>query len=202
MRKIKMLAFVVVLFSISSCSNENSTQNNTSNKIGDSQDLLYSINMKSLIKSTKTEIKALENESGFFIKDRKLVVGKLVDNQFLLSSGIQLDILKKFYKLNGLQVGYDVEFSDFQFLSKEDNEGYDMLISKGISNKSDEDVSIGLDLIVSTNGDVVLKSGSSVVCVGCRRGCSPKRDSEGDGYCTDCKINNSNCTKTETEGLN
>ena len=68
MRKIKMLAFVVVLFSISSCSNENSTQNATSNKIGDSQDLLYSINMKSLIKSTKTEIKALENESGFLLK--------------------------------------------------------------------------------------------------------------------------------------
>lgn len=48
---------------------------------------------------------------------------------------------------------------------------------------------------------IVNGGGSSVSCAGCTKGCSPRRDHNGDGWCTDCNEvigTTQNCSKTES----
>ncbi len=199
----------MVLLVSTSCTSNQDDSATTSDSEAISQELIASQKARQLAKNTKSKLQEILSSEGFNdIKDENLIVGSLVDNKFTSASDKLRGVLDLYFKLKGQQVGYDVDFSEseYEYINAENNNGYSMLISTGVCKISGEYVSLGLNITfkkdnnTTVNRDVIIDEGSTLTCTGCRRGCSPRRESNGDGYCTDCQISNSNCTKTETEG--
>lgn len=95
-------------------------------------------------------------------------------------------------------LGFTVGFEDFKFIDASDNNGYYMLSASGLDT-SGTTVNTARIVTVNTERMVFINyEESTITCSGCRRGCNPGKDSDGDGMCSDCKITNSSCTKTET----
>lgn len=72
-------------------------------------------------------------------------------------------------------------------------------ITQLIASNNDGSIKIGY-LLEQKNGSFYInETASTLVCTGCRRGCSSRREPNGDGYCTACSGNYKTCTKTESE---
>lgn len=94
--------------------------------------------------------------------------------------------------------GFIVDFEDFTFIDASDNNGYYMLSTSALDTSGS---TVNTARVVTIDAERLVfmdPEQSTITCSGCRRGCNPGKDSDGDGMCSDCKITNSNCTKTET----
>ena len=187
----KVLKFIpLVLFALLSISCNNSQRNSDKKNFINSND-----DQKLALISKETK------ESSTSLKE--LVVGYLDEKgEFKFTSEEVKKTVEQTYHAIALKMGFDVDFNDFEYVPKEDNNGYYMLTSLSEDKKSGESVNLGKGLILNemNRSFVFDQELSDVACTGCRRGCNPRREPNGDGYCTDCKITNSNCSKTETGG--
>ena len=131
----------------------------------------------------------------------KMVIGSLKNGNFEFNDAATKKAIALIFKRDLLKQGYLMDFNTFDLL--EDRIGKGLLRSKGECSISYESVYHAIDLDLELNREedggtvVIIGGGSTLTCTGCRRGCSPRRESNGDGYCTDCKITNSSCKKTE-----
>jgi len=94
--------------------------------------------------------------------------------------------------------GFTVDFEDFVFVEASDNNGYYMLSASGLDASG---TTVNTARVVTLNAERMVFMNyeePTITCSGCRRGCNPGKDGDGDGMCSDCKISGSNCTKTET----
>jgi hypothetical protein len=68
-----------------------------------------------------------------------------------------------------------------------------------VGSNEDGSVQISYQLNKGTEGFCIISKSSTLVCEGCRSGCSPRRKANGDGYYTKCDYSGaSKCVKTET----
>jgi|GEM_PF-6572829 len=122
------------------------------------------------------------------------------NNKFHFKSASIKDQVEVDYENVAKDQGFTVDFEDFVFIDAANNNGYYMLEANGVD-KSGTTVNTAGGVTVNSSRAVFTdEEQTKITCSGCRRGCSPRRDSSGDGYCTECRIQNSNCTKTETLG--
>lgn len=196
MLKFKKIIFLLVINIFFSCTNE--IQNEDNKTVIDSEEVQSKFLFREALKDLDLEIENFKKTNNLEVDDT-FIIGQ-DKSGFVFKNNITKELVTLNTKRIGLLTGFDVVVSEFNLLKAKDNNGYPMLIVKGYCNQTKEVLSIGLDLLKSKEGYSLRVQDpiSSIVCTGCRRGCSPKRDSSGDGYCTDCKITNSNCTKTET----
>ena len=186
--------FVIVLLNavmLLSCSQDDMQQ-------GEKQEVSKDTNYFELVTEASEEVHLLEQKIGQSIKKNEFEVGQIKSNVFVLEDGNSLLLLKKYYNLLSLKSGHNVSIQDFSLVDAKSNNGYDMLVAEGVCEETSKRFKLAYNLIVTNEVYRLDGSGSGLMCAGCRRGCNPKRDSAGDGYCTDCKINNSSCIKTET----
>ena len=123
-------------------------------------------------------------------------IAKLVNGDIIISN--KSDIISKIENIEK-QKKSDFKISKIYIdISKaDDNDKINM--TQLIATNNDGSTKIAYLLKKIDNNYFIDETVSRLECTGCRRGCNPRRDSNGDGWCTDCKITNSNCTKTETE---
>jgi hypothetical protein len=207
MKNLKILIVLCIGLMIFSCSDNKTNSGDDSNSAFEKDDsnlsgkkVLENIEIKKLIKSTEEKINDLETKSGYFFK-KNLIVGKLVDNTFQINEGISYNILKLNVELESLKLGYNVDYTTYEFVPKEDNNGFTMLVFKGKSKTSGTTVSIGIDLNENKDTNtygIDPAPISDLVCEGCADGCSPRRHENGDGYCTHCNPYSGSCKKTES----
>ncbi|RKE99046.1 hypothetical protein [Ichthyenterobacterium magnum] len=185
MKVLKFITLIFIVFSVLSCHDSKKTPNERS--------IMESDDDNKLVFNHNLETKLLLSE---------MIIGSIDENnQFKFTSEEIKELVEKNYETTAQNDGFSVDFEDFDFIHEKDNNGYYMLTSRSEDIKTKTPISFGKNLRLQGNSSFVLDvSATSVSCTGCRRGCSPRRDSEGDGYCTDCKISNSNCTKTESIG--
>lgn len=120
------------------------------------------------------------------------------NNKFHFKSASIKDQVELEYENIVKNQGFTVDFEDFVFIEASNNNGYYMLEANAVD-KSGTTVNTARGVSVNAERKVFSDAEqTTVTCTGCRRGCSPRRKSNGDGYCTECDIPNSNCTKTET----
>jgi len=197
MTLLKKVTYLLLAMLFFACSSEHETKTAPTDII-DSNEIQSKFLFREALKDLDIKIKNFKNEKKLELSN-DLIIGQ-DNNGFVFKDENIKELISLQTKRVGLLTGYDIVISEFDLLKANDNNGYPMLIVKGYCNQSKEVLSVGLDLLKLEKGYSyrVEDPISSVVCAGCRRGCNPKRDSSGDGYCTDCKISNSNCTKTET----
>lgn len=158
--------------------------------------------------SFKSELEKLEKGLNDLIKTEttakngKMIVGYVNNGVFTFRNNGMRRVTELTFKRNLLKEGYLTDCTTFDIVSDREDKG--LLRSKGECSISFEHVyhAIDLDTEIDVNDSnrlmVYFGLGSSVTCNGCRRGCNPRKDSNGDGYCTECKIANSSCSKSET----
>ncbi len=201
----KCLKLFFMLFALSfyvNCTSDSESTNLETNSNSEKiqSTVIANLQLEKQVLEAKAIVENLEHNVGGKLMGENLSIGTIEQNKLIFKSQEIETLVKAYFRLVALKSGNDSYFEDFNYLSAKNNEGFDMLISSSYKIDSDESVNVGIDLTINKS-DVVLKiNGSQVVCVGCRRGCNPRRDSDGDGYCTDCEISNSNCTKSETGG--
>lgn len=124
----------------------------------------------------------------------KIQNGKIVftDQEALIS-----EIENNLRKVNSM----DSELVDLKIDYSEAIDNPKVEVIQLIASNFDRTVKISYLVEVDNNQFKLANGESSVVtCTGCREGCNPKRDANGDGYCTKCtgtgdyKV----CTKTES----
>ena len=192
----KKITYLFIISMFFACSDENQNQENESPI--DSVEIQSKFLFREALKELDANFENFKKINNIELSDY-LIIGKEKDG-FIFKDDIKKQLVIFKTKRIGLLTGYDVVVSDFSLLKAIDNNGFPMLIVKGYCNQTKEPLTIGIDVLKLKDGYSLRVQDpiSSIVCNGCRRGCNPKRDSAGDGYCTDCKITNSNCSKTET----
>ena len=127
----------------------------------------------------KVEIAKLENNNFIILKEKDLI-SKIENTQIAKKSKI---------KITDLYIDVSEAIGD-----------ENLEITQLIASNSDGSIKIGYLLEQKNTSFYVSATASTLVCEGCRRGCSPRREPNGDGYCTECKGKYKTCTKTESEG--
>jgi len=96
-------------------------------------------------------------------------------------------------KLQGYQVSLEKDF--ILTVGDIENKGYEsyILIAKSL----DGTIKSAFELEKKGNSFYKVDGSGTVTCAGCRRGCDPKKNGS-NWECTDCKISNSNCSKSVT----
>ena len=195
MKNLRTLCLGLFATLILACTSEKPMPQESNNE------LIKTENLRLLAKETKQDLESLLKKEGFNgVSDKNLSIGKLENNQFEMKSGNTEEILKLHFKLSTQEIGYDVNFKSFEYLSAKENNGFPMIISKGQCKISGENVSLGINVIHDKNGSTQMsRGGTTVTCTGCSAGCNPRRDGNGDGYCTACAPTTGHtCKKTET----
>ncbi len=65
-----------------------------------------------------------------------------------------------------------------------------------IGTSKDGSIKTAIEVIKKGNEYYYYRLGGTITCEGCRRGCNPEKDGDGDWSCTDCKFSNGSCKKT------
>ena len=197
--KTTTLLQIILLFFIFSCSEETTTENKNKVNSASEKSLIKARNYDSgaffidEIKKTKEAISKLESKLGK--SKEEITIGKILNNEFIVKNEEYLNLV---FRLAALNSGFDSSFDkEYLYIPAIENNGFNMLVGDSYCNFKNVNIKLALNISKEDNS-FRLADGSTVVCEGCRRGCNPRRDSNGDGYCTDCQINNSRCDKTET----
>lgn len=164
------------------------------------QETTLNIDLSLLAEKTKNELDTLLLSEKLTYES--LFLGELDENEILTSSSLQSQILSLYAKWIAQEAGYAADFSQFEFLSEKDNNGYAMFISSGFCKVKGENITISIDVKANENRSLTTLDPdpiSKVVCTGCSFGCSPRRYDNGDGYCSVCNIYTSHeCVKSES----
>jgi len=197
MKNIKNLCylFLITILFVSCSKNKEEDILDSNTKISEVQD--SRIYLKSQIQKIKTEINKSKKEDGGI--NSRLSIKVLEKGKIKTQEKKLVDLT---FKLAGLKSGYDATFTNYTFVDKNNNNGYNMIVAEGYCEIKKVNIKLGLNLSEDNSTSIIqyklLPGGSTLVCEGCRRGCSPRRRANGDGYCTDCEITNSNCKKIES----
>lgn len=127
---------------------------------------------------------------------------KIADNEFNYTSKEIENIMNLYAKKLAFTSNRVLDIQQLSYLNHNQNNGYNMLVYKGVCKLTQEHLSVGIGIDISAKEDdtshyqtVKISDGSTVVCVGCKEGCEPRRDDNGDGICTPCE---GDCEKTES----
>jgi hypothetical protein len=200
MKSLKILFVGLFISILTSCSSDVKKNDESSNSLKTVKETTENVDFSLLAEQTKNELDALLLSERLTYES--LFLGELDENETLTSSSLQSQILSLYAKWIAQEVSYDANFSQFVFLSEEDNNGYAMLISSGVCSLSAEKITVSIDVKVNQRKQLVSLDPapiSKVTCTGCSSGCSPRRYKNGDGYCTSCDSYTSHeCVKTES----
>jgi hypothetical protein len=203
MRRTKSLLAVILICFFAACTSESETNANqdTKNELIKIEYLQEVISFRHLVEKTEKQLNDLLTSEGFKnLNDSKLILGSLDNGKFKTTSEKIDDILSLYFKLIAQESNYNVDYNSFEFISAKENNGYPMLISRGVCKIKGESVSVGIGITESQTREAQLDNSlSTVVCSGCDVGCNPRRDKNGDGWCINC-ISSGTCKKTETLG--
>jgi hypothetical protein len=123
-------------------------------------------------------------------------IAKIVGGDIIISN--KSDIISKIENVEK-QKKSDFKISKVYIDISKADDNDKIIMTQLIATNNDGSTKIAYLLKKIDNNYFIDETASKLECTGCRRGCNPRRDIDGDGWCTDCKITNSNCTKTETE---
>ncbi|WP_431137119.1 hypothetical protein [Psychroserpens mesophilus] len=203
MKHTKILLVLISICIFAACTSESETNVNqdTKNELKKIEEVQPTIDFKFLTKNTEKELNELLNSEGYNgLYDSKLIIGTFENDELIITSKKIQDILSLYFKLIAQEANYNADHSSFEFISAKENNGYPMLISRGVCKIKGESVSVGIGIKESQDREAHFDNGlSTITCTGCDVVCSPRRTESGDGWCTNCK-SYGNCTKTETIG--
>jgi hypothetical protein len=203
MKKIKILFVTIFIATLTSCSSnveDNEEKKLNAKTVNESSEV---VDFGLLAEETQARLNVLLSAEGYQgIDDESLEIGNIDENQRFQINNFQNQILSLHAKILGLEHNFIADFTNFVYVSADENNGYPMLISSGKCNISNENITIAVDIIVNQNSSAKVRNLaalSKLSCSGCIAGCSPRRASNGDGYCTACDAWTSHvCTKTES----
>lgn len=130
-------------------------------------------------------------------ENQTAVIAKMKDNKitFIDEKGLisQLEsALKQSKELEVKLTDLNIEYS-----KAVDNDKIDII--QLVATNDDSSIQVSYQLEKASDGFRIVTKSSTLVCEGCRSGCSPRRKANGDGYCTKCDYSGaSKCVKTET----
>ena len=141
--------------------------------------LLYSCGY-SEVKENQTAVIAKMQEDEVVFTNSKELIAQLESE---LKKTKELDI-----KITNVAIDYSKAVDDEK-----------VAIIQLIGSNDDSSVQISYHLKKVNDEFSIVSKSSTLVCEGCRSGCSPRRKTNGDGYCTKCDYSGaSKCVKTET----
>lgn len=130
-------------------------------------------------KTNQSKIIAKKQDGKIIFLDKDNIISKMESE------------LKRTNKIETKLTNLEIEYS-----SAVDNDTVEII--QVIGSNSDNSIKISYMVQESSNSYKLNGNPPILSCIGCTDGCSPRRKSNGDGYCTKCNGNYRSCTKTET----
>lgn len=138
-----------------------------------------------------------ENTENSAKNSQSTVIAKMEGNKIVFTNKEKLILQLESALVTSKKLDVKVMNLTIDYSKAIDNDIIDII--QLIGSNDDSSVQISYQLEKTNNEFRIVSKSSTLVCEGCRSGCSPRRKTNGDGYCTKCDYSSaSKCVKTET----
>lgn len=164
---------------------------------------LYSCGNKETKQSDNESKSDLKNESKKIAeKDQKSIVAKMENGKIVLTD--KKNLITRLEKSMEANKTSKIDIGTIEIdVSKATDDEKTEIVQLIVSNK-DNTEKVSYLLVRRANVFDISPTATVIKCVGCTVGCNPDRAKDGQGYCTDCVLDDTNpdeiktCEKTET----